>query len=133
MNPLKNILTYINFPENDFNLDFKKSLDDNADSQGFINVNHFNVNSEFIEYFVYRRREKEEYWNSIDIFIQRDKIDDFLKNLIPEKELDFKKMENNEYIYELKVNSFIRLEVIKIENHIVIQITKFDNNNFKAF
>lgn len=130
MKKLNEILSYIQFPEKYFNLNLKKSINYKSDYQGIIELKKLNLNEEFIKRIIYRRREKEEFWNSIDIYIQPLKIDEFLKNLFLEETIDFKSMENNENIFKLKIDSLTRLEITKIDNQIVIQITKFENNNF---
>lgn len=130
MKTLENILAYIKFPEKYFNLNFRKSLNDIPDYQGIIDVESFNINEEFIEHFVYRRREKEEFWNSIDIYIQPLKTDEFLENILLKDKMDFKSMENNEEIFKLKIDNLTRLNIIKSDKKILIQITRFDDNNF---
>jgi hypothetical protein len=38
-------------------------------------------------------------------------------------------MENNEEIFNLEIDNLTRLEIIKSENKIMIQITRFDDND----
>lgn len=130
MKKLNDILSYIKFPEKYFDLNLKKPLNYKSDYQGIIELKSLNLNEEFVKSIIYRRREKEEFWNSIDIYIQPLKIDEFLKNLSLEETIDFKSMGNNENIFKLKIDSLTRLEITKIDNNIVIQVTKFENNNF---
>lgn len=140
MDIILKVLELIKFPIKKFNLDFINERNELPDIQGIITIQKTNLNGEFIDYFHYLRREKEEFWNSLDIYIQKEKSENIFKlinNVLKQKNqinnddiTDFSKSGNNEKLFLLDIDEFNRLVIIKIDNKILVQIIRFYKNNF---
>lgn len=101
-----------------------------TDSQGISTSERIILDGKYIDYYKYSKREKDEFWQSIDIYIKIEKNENViiqLNKFLEHKE--FNDIENNERIFEHYINDNCRVELIKIENRLVFLITKFNTRN----
>ncbi len=131
MNKLQDLLNIIEFTDVvDFNLDREYKI--HADFMLDTYQKHTKESHTYIDYYLYRRRRKDEYWTSLDIKFRKDKVKIILENLdafidrnISLKEL-FDKSENGKVFYNWEIQEKIRVDFINIESDLFLYITKFD-------
>ena len=92
---LDKIITLIKFPQKELELNFTQKSE--KDIMGFTELKKVEFKNEYIDYYTYRYSNEIEFWNSIDIYIETKKENEFIEKLLSKK-IDFEDIENNVYI-----------------------------------
>lgn len=134
MNLKKELLNLLEFSDIS-NFDDRVEYSD-SDTQGISISDKTIIGGKYIDYYVYRKKEKVESWKSIDIYIKTEKKEivlTLLFNFLIQKGIlvrdnikEFHQIENNDCIFIYDFDDNKRLDITKTENQLVVLITKFN-------
>ena len=123
---INKLLKLLELPDN-INFNYEIAYTD-VDEAGLKKSEKKFLTGNYIEYCKFLKRDKHEFWNSIDLYIRKEKNEEVL--ILCEKFLyhkNFCDIKDNETIYQDVIEDNIRLDLIKINDYLVLQITKFVN------
>ena len=122
MPELNKLLKLIKLPKNELN--FNLIAYNEKGFKSFTELKKVEYNNEYIDCLKYNYRKETEYWKSIDIYITPKKENELVLNFLLKK-IDFNNIENNESLHAFKINNTDSVNIIKYENRMIIQITRF--------
>ncbi|MCL5130556.1 hypothetical protein [Algibacter sp. L4_22] len=114
----------------------EKTIFNETDTLGISSSDKILIDNQYVDYYKYKKREREEFWKSVDIYIKIERNDDVLNlinNFLIENELSeqkklkkFNDIKNNEKLFDFVTKDNFRVNIIRYENRIVIMLTMFD-------
>lgn len=130
---IKDILNIIEL-EHEFNIEKNANSFVARDTQGMLLSPPTKESGNFIDYWQYTRRDRDEFWSSFDVFLIKEKtelalelISEFLlrNSLIEESFNAFNKVINNHSFFKLENNEG-RFDIVKVNEQLSIRITHFE-------